>query len=165
MGRLTPDFNEASLGGVQRLQVANLRVGDAHSARHLDGCFTGDVLGGGDVHLYQNDAVTGPFRLGPQRCAVAEGAGAGQAGGGRVVGVELVDVDDFLGLTQGAAVDEIARLIEALGQVIVAEMVADWGEVVGVTLDDGSFGDSALAVTGDTCLLYTSDAADDCSIV
>ena len=32
-------------------------------------------------------------------------------------------------------------------------MVADWGEVVGVTLDDGSLGDSALAVTGDAVVV------------
>ena len=65
MGRLAFDLNEASFGGVQHLQVAYLWVGDAHLACHLDGRLAGDVLGAGDVHLYQDDTVTGPFSLGP----------------------------------------------------------------------------------------------------
>ena len=153
VGCLALDLDEASLGRVQHLQVAHLRVVDAHLARHLDSCLTGDVLRGGDVHLHQDDVVASPLGLRTQCRAVAERTGPGQTGGSGVVRVELVDVDDLLGLAQGAAVDEVTRLVEPHGQVVVAEMVADRGEVVGVTLDDGSLGDTALAVTGDAVMV------------
>ena len=138
---------------MQHLEVADLGILQTHLTSHLESRLMGDVLASGDGELHQDHAVTGPFGLRTQLRAVPVGAGALQTHADGVGGVQLVNIDDLLRHAQGAAVNEVAGLVQPLGQVVGAEVVTDWRQVVRVTFDDGAGGHAALTITGDAVVV------------
>ncbi len=139
---------------MHHLLVDHFAVLQVHRPAELERGELGDALARRQEHRHHEDAVAGPLHLGREQALFAQLRRLRETHGDVVLGVELVDEGDLLGVAEGAAADQVARPgAMALGQVVLAEVVADGRHVVGGALDDGARRHAAVGVAGDAVVV------------